>query len=316
MSAVRNLGWRRFGRRTADVLPLRLDRRRIYILPTRQGLSFTLVLGLMLLGAINYDNSLAYALTFLLGAVGVVSLFHTWGNLLNLRIGLGALPQVFAEQAVSLPVAIDNRGGKPRLGVELQFEGGPIVRCDLEADAWHTVSVPHPPLRRGRRRLRRLRVATRFPLGLVRAWTPLQPEAELLVYPRPAPGAGTPPATAYVPSQQGDRGVGSDDFAGFRAYQPGDSLRHVNWKAASRGLGLDTKVFGGDRVEQLLIDWRSLPGLDREARLSRMARAVLDAEALGRAYGLWLPNASLAPQRGARHEARCLDALAVFEAEA
>jgi len=311
----RSPGWMRFGRGSAaDALPIRLDRRRIYILPTRQGLFFAMILGLMLLGAINYDNSLAYALTFLLGSVGVVSILHTWGNLLGLRIGLGPVPPVFAGATLEVPVVLDNRGATARYGIELRFEHGPAVVCDLAADTWTTLTVPHPTTRRGRHALHRLRIASRFPLGLLRAWTPMELGTDYLAYPTPALRSGMPPEVAWVSSLSGDRGIGSDDFAGFRAYQAGDSLRHVNWKAVSRGHGLNTKVFGGDRTERLLIDWRARPELQREARLSRMTRAILEAESGGRDYGLWLPGVAIRPDRGAAHQRRCLEALAMFEA--
>ena len=39
-----------------------LGRRRIYILPTRQGLGFAVLLVAMLLGSANYDNGLGYVL--------------------------------------------------------------------------------------------------------------------------------------------------------------------------------------------------------------------------------------------------------------
>ena len=44
-----------------------LHNRRIFVLPTRQGMVFLGVLFLMLLGAINYSNSMAFVLTFWLG---------------------------------------------------------------------------------------------------------------------------------------------------------------------------------------------------------------------------------------------------------
>jgi hypothetical protein len=53
---------------------LRLDRRRVYILPTRAGLLFGLALFTMLLTAINYALALGYALTFLLAGVGLADI--------------------------------------------------------------------------------------------------------------------------------------------------------------------------------------------------------------------------------------------------
>ena len=52
---------------------------------------------LMLLAAINYQNSLAYALTFLLGRF-VVAILHTYRNLAGLIIKAGSTPAVFVGE--------------------------------------------------------------------------------------------------------------------------------------------------------------------------------------------------------------------------
>ncbi|HEY0633740.1 MAG TPA: DUF58 domain-containing protein, partial [Gammaproteobacteria bacterium] len=97
MSSGTSRLWRRLVQRHAPASgPLRLDRRRVYILPTRAGLLFGLVLLAMLFGAINYNNSLAYALTFLLTSVAMVSIFHTFRNLHGLTFHIGHATPVFA----------------------------------------------------------------------------------------------------------------------------------------------------------------------------------------------------------------------------
>jgi uncharacterized protein (DUF58 family) len=111
----------------------------------------------------------------------------------------------------------------------------------------------------------------------------------------------------------GDQGVGADDFAGLRQYHSGDSLRHVHWKAAARQQGLLTKQFGGDRSEELWLDWSNLPEINIEQRLSILTRWVLLAEREGKSYGLRLPNQVIEPSRGGPHRHQCLKALAEYE---
>lgn len=75
-----------------------------------------------------------------------------------------------------------------------------------------------------------------------------------------------------------------------------------------------TKQFSGEAAAELWLDWRLLPpGLGSEARLSRLAGWVLAADRAGTPYGLRLPGVELAPGRGDRHRAACLQALALFE---
>jgi len=316
---LRRWNFQRFWRGEGpETLPVRLDRRRVYILPTRSGLAFGLVLLIMLIGAINYNNSLGYLLTFLLGSTAVVAILHTYRNLLNLRVSIGPLAPVFAGEELRAPVMLDNRGLGARLALSLGFAGGRKARlapavADVPPDDWQEVTLHRPAASRGRQRLGRITLSTRYPLGLFRAWAYVVPDRQCLVYPRPHPERGLPAELQYQVSLTGDQGQGSDDFAGFRPYHPGDSLRHVNWKAMAREQGLLTKRFGGDRVEELWIDWRALPGLDRESRLSRLTRWVLEAERAGLSYGLWLPDRRIPPERGPAHRGRCLEALALFE---
>lgn len=49
-----------------------------------------------------------------------------------------------------------------------------------------------------------------------------------------------------------------------------------------------------------------------EARLSRMARWVLDAAREGTRFGLELPATIIEPDRGSSHSENCLTALALY----
>src|SRR5690625_6475695 len=76
------------------------DHRRILVLPSRTGAGFLLLLSLMLVAAINFQNNLALALVLWLLALMMVSMLHAYMNLSGLRvIALRAHP-AFAGQPV------------------------------------------------------------------------------------------------------------------------------------------------------------------------------------------------------------------------
>ena len=50
---------------------------------------------------------------------------------------------------------------------------------------------------------------------------------------------------------------------------------------------------------------------NHEARVSRLTAWVLQADRLGLDYGLRLPGTEIAPDTGAAHRRRCLEALAL-----
>jgi uncharacterized protein (DUF58 family) len=145
------------------------------------------------------------------------------------------------------------------------------------------------------------------------AWSYLDFGAHCLVYPRPAP-AGTPLPSAAAGAGSGTlQGRGREDFSGLRQYAPGDSPRHIAWKAVARGEELLTKQFSGRADTELWLDWRHLSaGLDTEQKLSRLARWVLDAHTAGLSYGLRIPGRTVDPAQGEAQRERCLEALALY----
>ncbi|WP_432706446.1 DUF58 domain-containing protein [Azotobacter salinestris] len=291
----------------------RLDRSCIFILPSRIGLAFGVSLLLMLLAAINYRNNLAYVLTFLLGSVFMVGVLHTYRNLVGLRLQVGGPPALFAGGQARFPVRLDS-DGCARQALALGWSGGALQLHDLPADGAICVELSLPAPHRGWLPAPRLRVESRFPLGLMVAWSWIDPEQRALVYPQPL--AGDLPLSAGAPEALGGegrqvRGEGVDDYQGLRAYRPGDSKRRLDWKAYSRGRGLLVKEFSALESGELCLDFAALTG-DVETRLSLLCHWVLELSAQQRPFVLQLPGQRLGPAGGETHREACLRALALY----
>lgn len=303
-----------FRRSKPESTPIHLHRRRVYVLPTRSGILFALVLLAMLLGAINYNNSLAYALTFLLSSLSVVSILHTFRNLHGLTIHPGHPVPLFAGATASFPLGIENPR-HPRLAVTVHCGDEETVTVDVPAGEMHWIELHVASSRRGWLPLPRITIETTFPLGLFRAWGYLHFASRALVYPTPATEQPLPQAEVEGEGNAGDLGRGSDDFAQLRPYHPGDSLRHVHWKALAREQGLVVKQFGTTRSPDLWLTWESTTERETEMRLSRLCRWVLQAEKAGLSYGLLMPGQRIEPARGEAHRRRVLEALALYGLE-
>lgn len=291
----------------------RIGPRQIYILPTRYGLIFAMLLLLLLIGSINYGNNLAFFLTFLLVGLGIVATLHTWRNLVGLELTAGTIEPVFAGQSASFEIQLSNRRNSERPAIQLRIQGHPYLATDIRPNSTETIRLHQETSRRGLLPLGRLVVSSNYPLGLLRAWSYVEMGVSCLVY--PAPGSRRPPATHsdYQRSSSGDKGVGVDDFVGIRPYRPSDSPKHIHWKAFASERGLLTKQFGGDRADRVWLDWHSMPGVEREERLSRICRGILDACEREQEFGLRIPGTELAPSHGQNHRQRSLQALALFE---
>lgn len=289
-----------------------LVQRRVFILPTRQGLIFGGIIMLMLLGSVNYDLSLGFILSFLLGAAGIQSMLHTFRNIAHLRISPGRTVPVFAGELAHFHINISNSTRAHRYSIGVTADQQTADYVDVNAGSEVTAVVPVPAARRGWLRPGRLTLFTRFPTGLFRAWSYADMDMQCLVYPAPAiPGLPLPPVAAGD-GDGGMHGRGQDEFSGLRAYRPGDSPRHIAWKAVARDSTLLTKQFAGRADAELWLSWDVLPpAMGSELRLSHLARWVIDADALNLVYGLRIPGNTVLPATGTAHRAECLRILAL-----
>ena len=291
-----------------------LNSSRVYILPTRIGMIYSLLLLVLLLGSINYIKSLGFVLTFLLASLGIVGMLMTWRNLAGLKVkGLGAAP-VFVGDKARFTVQLENTSADHRYAISIGSTQASGDTTDIQPGAINTLSFPQVAVRRGYLNPGRVRLETDFPLGLFTAWTWVDLSMQCLVYPAPAVTAAYVAISDHQAGEDQADGSGLEDFAGLRKAQPGDSLRRISWKAAARMDELYSKEFTGGQPERQWIDWNQIDEPSLEKRLSIMVKLVLDAQQAGRVYGLRMPSLELEPDNGHLHQHECLKALALYRA--
>jgi uncharacterized protein (DUF58 family) len=296
-----------------------LHRRRVFILPTKAGAGFATLLLVLLVGATNYNLGLGFALTFVLTSCALVDMVLTYRNLGQLHLRPGRVASVFAGEAARFELILNNRTRLDRyaIGVDFAAADWPHYLADAPAASSTALVLTCPTGQRGWLAAPRVRLVTRFPLGLFRAWSYWLPDLRVLVYPFPEPEA-PPLPMAGVARDDGRGGAGHDDFAGIRSYQAGDSMRSLAWRQIARldlehGGQLVTKHFEGGGADQLALDFNAMPlNMNLELRLSRMTRWVLDAEQRGLPYAFRIGAHDFGPAVGAAHQAACLRALALY----
>jgi uncharacterized protein (DUF58 family) len=297
-----------------ETSPIVLTQRRVFVLPTAGGAAFGMMVLVLLAGSINYVLSLGYLLTFLLAGLGIAGIVHTFRNLVRLEFAAGRCEPVFAGGLASFHLLITNRRGDERPALRLSARGAEPVDLSVPGQASVAVALSAQAPRRGWLRLRRVTVDTIFPLGLVRAWSYIQPDMRCLIWPKPEIDPPGLPSVGQGAADGLDHGSGVEDFAGLRGYQLADSPRHVAWKAVARDAPLMTKQFTGGRAGAVWLDWHALPpSLDGEARIARLTAWALAAHGSGRAFGLRLPGVEMPPATGTQHLERCLRALALHD---
>lgn len=307
---VQGLQWLARPRRP-EALPVTLDRRRIYVLPTRFGLFFGALLATMLLGALNYNNNPALLLALVLATTALASSLHAHLQLSGLRLQALSAEPVTAGTPLRLRLALARSDTRPRRGLQLSLDAASTC-ADLhhgeqaEADLWL------PTQRRGWLSLPRIRLSTVQPLGLVRTWSWVWPATPALVYPAPERNAPPLPESGDASTRTRPDPLG-DELQQLRPYRHGDARRAIAWKHSARRDSLLVREHERATGSDLLLDWHALGPLPHERRIARLARWVDDAEREGRRYRLRLPNQPpLGPSLGDAHRHQCLRALALM----
>jgi uncharacterized protein (DUF58 family) len=288
-----------------------LDYRKIFIFPTRRGFYFLLLTLLLLLIGFVYNNNLIYLLSFLLASIFFVSIFHSFRSIAALQLHLGQDTNVFAGEMATIDLIVRDTAGQERPGIEVSLDHKTF--SDLPQSEASHLKLLTKTTRRGLIPLGRIRIASAYPFGLVRAWSNLRFDRKLLVYPKPSTTAPSPADGHSSGDEQNSSKIrGSDDFYGQREYQKGDSLKHVNWKAYAKGQGLFSKQYTTSQSRELWFDYQNLLSLPEEERLSVLCRWIIDAHRNQQTYGLCLPGLKITPNQGEDHYKKCLEALALF----
>lgn len=242
--------------RTPESLPQRLDRRRIYVLPTRFGLFVACLLVAMLLGALNYNNNPALLLALLLAAAAIASTIAAHLQLSGVQIDAISAEPLPAGQPLRLRVDLSLRDPRARHGLHLQL-GDSEAWLDLPAHGRGEAELGVPSERRGWLELPRIRLSTTQPLGLVRAWSWVWPEEPLLVY--PLAEAKAPP----LPQQGSDplhtrAHANGEELHQLRPYRAGDPPRSIAWKHSARRDTLLVREYEKPIGIEVVLDWRAL----------------------------------------------------------
>jgi uncharacterized protein (DUF58 family) len=292
---------------------IKLSPHSTYILPTRYGVLFGCILYGMLMSSINYSNSMGFLLTFLLTGICLTGMIHTFRNLIGVRISVSRSPAVFAGDTAIFNMRLENAGNRPAYALALGKNRRLGSKIDIGPEQKSLLGLPVPAIKRGRLQLGRIRIWSEFPLGLFHVWSWLEPDASVIVYPQPGGTRYNLASYTSGPGKLPANTTGHDDFAGLRRYHPGDSSRHIDWKAAARGHEILTKQFMDPAGGDIWLDWDRLQDAAPEQRLSQLCQWILDLHRLNASYGLKLPGCTIEPGRGQAHKHDCLTRLALFE---
>lgn len=296
-------------KRSGRALPITLSQNRIYVLPSVFGVLLAGALFVASFGALNYNNNLALAFSFLFCVLGFLSVHVAHRNLLRLSLTHVSTGPAYAGGEVIARCTFAASDARPRTCLQAGFDNAPPVDFELKSSA--DVELRLATRKRGMLELPPISVRTEWPFGLFVVWSHLWPDQQALVYPTPE---AHPPAMPESHSQRQGHAMhlGEEDLRHLRDYRPGDAPRRVAWKASAKRTHLLTRELEAPKNADIVLNWEATAGLDLEARLSRLAAWCLRAHAEQRQFELVLPRIHIARASGPEQLHKCLRALALF----
>ncbi len=308
---IHALPWFKAGPR--DSQPLIIHNRRIYVLPTGFGMFVGTVLAVLNLGSLNYNNNAALLLGFVLISLCNNALISGHLSLLKLAVSAQIPEPVFAGQSLQLPVTVQTRQSSAQ-SFQLAYHEH-SVDFSLDSETTRAVLAILAP-QRGLFPLDRIRLSTKQPLGLARAWAYLNLQSSALVY--PSPSGRDLPADMHGDSGHMGRNARqkSEQPHHLREYRSGDARKHIAWKASARTDTLQVREYATVQSDVVALDWATLQALGYEQRISQLCLWVLQAEQKQRRYALKLPHLHVEAGSGQAHQRQCLQALALMPHDA
>ncbi|MDO3386429.1 DUF58 domain-containing protein [Gilvimarinus sp. SDUM040013] len=306
--------WRWTEKRVPRSRQVTLRHRSIYVIPSKSSLGFTVAIFLLWLLGTNYQNNLILAASFLLMGLFFVSIIHAFRNLSGLTLSVNAPSPGFCCQMVNVPIELSTAENMAAHDLWLGMAPDGLAQADVPQGAAATIALQVLPERRGWLQPGRIIVKSYYPLGLVRVWSWVYLDTNILIYPQPTPPTFVDHLGRGGESEEGARIQADDDFMGFVDYQPGAPLSQVAWKLYARGAGLHLKQYGGAERASFWLDYENLTG-GVEQRLSGLCYLALEWHQSGRDFGLKLPGQTISVAAGEAHLHQVLKALALYQPE-
>ena len=291
--------------------------KRTYVLPNRFGYLLLVIILLMLIAATNYQNTLAFVLTFMLIAIGHNTLVMTYRNLLNLQTTVLPTKPIYLGQSLFIPIKIQSLSKRNHFSIGLGLKKDIQQLIDIEAEEIAQTEIEYEPKERGWYKPDRIYLATTYPLGIFRVWSWFRCQHQYLVYPKPVKPPFDVQQLGYLSDlESNDVKDGQEDFYSIREYQAGDAKRNIHWRAYAKDQGLATKQFSEPKGQLATLDYHMFDSVETynrvELRLSWLCYLIREAASTQTRFGLNLPGHTFAPAQGKEHVEQCLQALAEF----
>ena len=287
-------------RRSLPGNPQILNPKNIYILPSGFGWAYGVLVLSVFTGAINYQISTIFLMTFLLAVVGLVSAWETHANLKELTIAFISIEDAEQGRPAQLKLLIQ-QPQKKRFSLDFQIGKQAKVRVEKVPNQGLQIIIPIETNKRGYFALPRIVVSSQFPFNIFCAWSYIHFDEYYYVYPQAVnPGFWPAPVTEENDSKLSL--LGQDELYDLKQIEnPWVQPNRIAWKIAAKGQGWYLKTMSSTSGDYWLFRLSDLMKEDLETKLQYMSYCLQTAEANGYVYGMELGGSSNHFAQGEEH---------------
>lgn len=286
---------------------------KIYIIPTEYGLMYGAGILVSLIGGAIYNNNLAFLLCFFLVALFLIGMVQTHNNLKNLEIEKFSVFLSPSDSVGHGVIWLKSSNSEGHIQIRVQCKDNDD-QFNMTIDSIYRKSL-HPHYFDfstggwGKKKIKKLRISTRYPFGFFYAWRVIPFPTEYFVFPKPSGSlvlqGGDPEGVHFGLTNQRN----GDDFSEHKNYAYGDSYKHIDWKAFARGRPLLTKKFEEGQKQTLTIDYDLTKG-NTEMRFRQLSQWVHDCSDENLSFSLKIMDQKIPTNFGEHHKLTCLKLIA------
>ncbi len=294
-------------------------RRQLYMLPTKAGWMFSLIVFLLFLASVKFSHQATFLLTFLMCGFGLISSLHTQKNINNIRLEIKSAIAVYMHENAQFICNVTNPSNTKRHNIWIVC--GDFHKCiDIEANTTQKVVITLKAQQRGLFKIPSISITSHFPIGILFGWSrAFQADASCIVYPQPKDILNEP-ESSFIQSDEGEPNTthnglhaGGEQIASLKAYQQGDRLRDIHWPSLAKSKQLVSKEYESNAEYKLVFNWHHVSSLTIENKLSQLAFWLLSAEKQHIDYQLSIPGHETIYSHGDNHLRQCLESIALWD---
>lgn len=287
------------------------ERKKVYIIPSKNGMRFVAINFFLFLISISYSNNLALLITFFMVTFFILQMFtiHRIINMIDLdQIVLGNEFINFEHYA-----RVTTKGHNSK-------ELCPYIQCSLMSEdqddiegVFHRQITPEQMIfkmnfnKRGRYQFKRIKFYTYGPTGLFYVWRYFSLNHTVYIYPQKI----TVDKKNHVLDQGERTNSGEAEFEYYTRYLTGMNSKRIDWKVYARTDQLYSKKFSDNEATVLDINFNHFHA-DKEMRLSYMSYLIDRYYHESIPYKVTLPNKILSANTGHRHYEESLEAISDY----